>query len=213
MSESGDRFAKDAGRQTRMAGEPQTRAVGAPLPIGGVRPPLPPEGDQTRDSRATAPPPGRALPSPAGPHPPATGLQRAMEALRMAMPLVQKIIPLIDGTVATTVSNFRSHPAAPPAPPASLARIASGMAGLAASQRDLREQVNEQNHSLRRVEDQLEMVREATDRNTLEQQELMEDLKAVGNKVNILALVLLALLVLSVAINIGLFLHLRRVLP
>jgi len=42
--------------------------------------------------------------------------------------------------------------------------------------------MGEQNSSLKRVEDQLEMVREATDRNTLEQQELLEDLKAVGQQ-------------------------------
>ena len=68
------------------------------------------------------------------------------------------------------------------------------MTELQVQHRELREQVVEQNTSLKKVEDQLEMVREATDRNTLEQQELMEDLKAVGNKVNVVALVALAFL-------------------
>jgi hypothetical protein len=57
------------------------------------------------------------------------------------------------------------------------------------------------------------MVREATDRNTLEQQELLEDLKTVGNKVNAFALIALALLALSVLLNVILYLHIRRVLP
>ena len=57
------------------------------------------------------------------------------------------------------------------------------------------------------------MVREATDRNTLEQQELLEDLKGVGNKVNVYALVALALLVVSVLLNVILYLHIQRVLP
>ncbi len=57
------------------------------------------------------------------------------------------------------------------------------------------------------------MVREATDRNTLEQQELLEDLKLVGNKVNLFAWLALGLLGVSVMINILLFLHIRRVLP
>ena len=57
------------------------------------------------------------------------------------------------------------------------------------------------------------MVREATDRNTLEQQELMEDLKAVGNKVNMFALLVLALLIVSLLLNLFLFLHIQRVLP
>ena len=71
----------------------------------------------------------------------------------------------------------------------------------------------EQNTSLKRVEDQLELVREATDRNTLEQQELLEDLKVVGNKVNWFALFALALLVISVLLNVILYLHIQRVLP
>jgi len=59
----------------------------------------------------------------------------------------------------------------------------------------------------------LEMVREATDRNTLEQQELLEDLKTVSNKVNTFAFVALVLLAVSVVLNIVLYLHIRRVLP
>jgi hypothetical protein len=57
------------------------------------------------------------------------------------------------------------------------------------------------------------MVREATDRNTLEQQELMEDLKSVGHKVNMIALVALGLLAVSVLLNLVLYLHIQRVLP
>ena len=71
----------------------------------------------------------------------------------------------------------------------------------------------EQNSTLKRVEDQLEMVREATDRNTLEQQELIEDLRAVGNKVTTFALFALGLLAASVLLNVILYLHLKRVLP
>ena len=57
------------------------------------------------------------------------------------------------------------------------------------------------------------MVREATDRNTLEQQELLEDLKSVGNKVNLVAFVALGLLAVSIALNVVMFLHIQRVLP
>jgi hypothetical protein len=57
------------------------------------------------------------------------------------------------------------------------------------------------------------MVREATDRNTLEQQELLEDLKTVGSKINVFALVALVLLAASILLNVILFLHIQRVLP
>jgi Flp pilus assembly protein TadB len=87
------------------------------------------------------------------------------------------------------------------------------LAELQTQQLDLRNHVAEQNTSIKRVEDQLELVREATDRNTLEQQELLEDLKGIGNKVNVYALVALALLVVSVLLNVILYLHIQRVLP
>jgi hypothetical protein len=41
----------------------------------------------------------------------------------------------------------------------------------------------------------------------------MQDLKVVGNKVNVFALVALGLLAVSVLVNIVLYLHILRVLP
>jgi hypothetical protein len=168
------------------------------------------------ESFPPVPPPGRALSNAqvsaeSSPHA-ANGFQRAVGALRLALPFVQRILPLLDGNIATSLSNFLT-PQPPPAPPVNLTHVEDSLAELAADQRDLRDQVVEQNSSLKRVEDQLEMVREATDRNTLEQQELLEDLKAVGNKVNAFAFFALALLGISILLNVILYLHIRRVLP
>jgi len=146
-------------------------------------------------------------------------MDRAMSALRVALPFVQRLLPLLDGNIGTVVSNLlNQHPVAPQQhqplpPPVDLEPIESGLAEIRTQHRDLRTQMVEQNSSLKRVEDQLEMVREATDRNTLEQQELLEDLKTVGNKVNVFALFALLLLATSVLLNVILFLHIKRVLP
>lgn len=142
-------------------------------------------------------------------------MQRAVNAFRMVLPLVQRLMPLIDGNIATAVTNLlapRPHPPAPP-PKVDLAPLEDGLAGLQAQHRNLREQVTEQNNSLRRVEDQLEMVREATDRNTLEQQELLEDLKTFSNKVKVVAVIAMGLLAIGFLLNLILFLHIQRVLP
>jgi len=164
------------------------------------------------------PPPERALILSADSTAPgqrATGFERATRAMRMALPLVQRLLPLLDGNVGSAVSNLLSPhlPPPPPPPPVNLAPMQDGLAELQSQHRELRDQVVEQNSSLKRVEDQLEMVREATDRNTLEQQELMEDLKGVGTKVNVVALIALGLLAVSILINIVLYLHILRVLP
>jgi hypothetical protein len=200
---------------------PHPRAVGSPLPIGsgGMSSQPAIQGDPMR--AIAPPPPGRALanPSVAGPFDMPSGVQKAVSALRAALPWVQRILPLLDGNIGMAVSNMLTPhhsaptPHHPPAPPVDLAPLENSLVELQTQQRDLRGQLVEQNSSLKRVEDQLEMVREATDRNTLEQQELMEDLKVVGNKVNLFAIIALGLLAISVLVNVVLYLHILRVLP
>jgi hypothetical protein len=138
--------------------------------------------------------------------------QRAVNVFRSAMPLVQRVLPLLDGNVGSAVSNLMAprpqfHP---PQPPTNLVPLENGLARLQLQHRELRDTIVEQNASLKKVEDQLDQVREATDRNTLEQQELLQDLKSVGTKVNIFAYVGLALLGLSVVLNVVLFVELRH---
>jgi len=196
---------------------PQPRVVGSPLPLGGAGAPPPSQSQGDPRRLAAVPPPGRTLANPpavkAG-HP--SSLQRAVNMMRVALPFVQRILPLLDGNLATTVSNILTPPPPPPPPPApklDLTPIQKGLGELQTQHRELREQFAEHNSSLKRVEDQLEMVREATDRNTLEQQELLEDLKAVGSKVNLVALIAIGLLAFSILVNLLLYMHLQRVLP
>ena len=192
--------------------EPMPRAVGSPLPMGsGGRAP---QGQgEGQPFRSVPTPPGRALTGPASSElDPFSAIQRALGAFK---PFVQRLLPLIDGNFTSAVANLLTpHPLSPPpAAKVDLTPIENGLTELQLQHSDLRGQVMEQNTSLKRVEDQLEMVREATDRNTLEQQELIEDLKAVSNKVNVFALLLMGLLVISFLLNLVLFLHIQRVLP
>ncbi len=216
---------KDPGPQESVpapsAREPLSRPVGAPLPVGNTGR-FPPQGHGLAGSsdpsgfRSMAPPPGRTLgnsPHADVDHSPA--MQWAMGALKQAVPFIQRLLPLIDANIANAAAGGS---ASRPSAPASSSRIdlqpiESGVTELQTQHRELRTQVVEQNASLKRVEDHLEMVREATDRNTLEQQELIEDLKAMASKVNLFALSLLTLLVISVLLNLFLFLHIQRVLP
>jgi uncharacterized protein YlxW (UPF0749 family) len=169
----------------------------------------PDEGTMRRIASA---PPGRALPGGA-PGEDSSGVQRAVNAFRMILPLVQRLLPLIDGNIATAVTNLLTQRPHPPAPKVDLAPLEDSLAELQTQHRNLRDQVMEQNNSLKRVEDQLEMVREATDRNTLEQQELLEDLKTFSNKVKVVGVIGIGLLAIGFLLNLILFLHIQRVLP
>ncbi len=200
------------------AGTHHPRAVGSPLPMGtGPARALQPQLESASRRPAPAPLPSRSLPNPplSAPEQPFANIQRAVNALRLALPFVQRLLPILDGQVISAVSGILTRHSPPqPAPPSvNLAPIEDGLAELQAQHRELRDQVVEQNSSLKHVEDQLEMVREATDRNTLEQQELMEDLKSVGKKVKILALIAFGLLALSILLNVILYLQILRVLP
>ncbi len=145
------------------------------------------------------------------------GFQRVAQALRAAVPLVQKLLPLLDGNLATTVSALlvptqsAAHPPAAPAAPVDLEPVERGLTELRTSHRELRTQVGEQGTTLKRVEDQLERVREATDRNTLEQQELVEDVRAVGTRVSRFIVVGVILLAISVGLNIYLLLQIQHI--
>jgi tRNA/tmRNA/rRNA uracil-C5-methylase (TrmA/RlmC/RlmD family) len=142
-------------------------------------------------------------------------MQRVIRAMRSALPIVQGLLPLLDGNFAGVVSNaLTTRPQAPPPPPRlDLEPLEHGLQELRSQQREIRTQLVEQNSSIKRVEDQLEMVREATDRNTLEQQELVEDLKSVGNKMGRYAVAAFALLAMSIAMNVFLYLEFRHLIP
>ena len=144
-----------------------------------------------------------------------SGVLRAVSALRTVLPYVERILPLFEGNFSSAVSNLLApHRPAPPEPPPAvdLAPLNSSLAALNTQYRELREEAIEREASLRRIEDQLEMVRQSTDRNTLQQQELMEDLKSLGSKIGFVTMVALGLLAVSVVINTVLYLHMIKVL-
>jgi hypothetical protein len=195
---------------------PRPRAVGSPLPKGDpTRPPAP---TPILQGAAIPVPPLTTSPveetieeeMPQDPTQPSS-IERAVKGVRMALPFVQKILPLLDGQVITTIAHLLG-PRTTAAPVVNLASVEGSLAELQTQQRKMREQLSEQNTSLQKVEDRLEMVREATDRNTLEQQELLEDLKSMRGKVTVLAVISILLLLVSVGINVVLFLYLRGIL-
>ena len=215
MSEAGHTDWNSEGR-TAWA---QPRAVGAPLSRGAARHP---SAGALGAPRQLAPPPGRPLPNSSGDpetshasSSPSSSVDRIVHAVRSAVPFVQRLLPLLDGNVAGAVVNvLSSHAQKQTAQaPVNLAPVQNQIGELQIQQAELGHQVQEQTGMLQRTQDQLEMVREATDRNTLEQQELMEDLKTMGRKINLVAVLALGLLAISVALNLILYLHLERVLP
>ena len=181
--------------------QPEPRAPGRISPVPAPPVPAPPVPEPMRaltGSSLAAPPPERP-----------SGLERVLGALRATLPFVQKVLPLLDGQIGTAVSNVLG----PPRPPVNLFPLENSLAELQTQHRELLGQIADQNTSLKKVEDQLQRVREATDRNTLEQQEMLDDLRSVGKKVNLVAAAALGLLAVSIVLNLLLFLHFERIIP
>ncbi len=195
----------DEGRRPPAAQEPRPRLVGSPLQVGGRSP-------------AGLPGPALAGSAEASPLVGPCEEQRALAELHAALPFLERILPLLDVNIVTAVSNLLTpHHHAPPAPPlpppVDLAPIEDSLAGHKTQHCELRDQVVEQNASIKRIEDRLEMVRGAADRTTLEQQELIEELKGIGKTANFVARVALGLLAVSAVINIAFYLHILKFLP
>jgi hypothetical protein len=142
------------------------------------------------------------------------GVQRVVSTLRALLPYVERILPLFDGNFGTAVSNLINPQAPAPQlpPPVDLVPFDDSLAELKTQFHELREEAIERDASLQRIGDELDMVRESTDRNTLQQQELHEDLKGLGNKVSFVTMVALGLLAVSVVINTLLYLHIVKIL-
>ncbi|MGC1461905.1 MAG: hypothetical protein WA802_06860 [Terracidiphilus sp.] len=145
-----------------------------------------------------------------------SGVKRTMSALQTALPIVESILLLFDRKRFPAVSRPSipqqlAPPVAPPPPPGDLALIELSLSRLSVQNRELRDQFIQLDASVKHAGDHLERVREATDRNTLQQQELIEDLKSFGGKVKIVSLLAIGLLAISVAINLVFYLHFLKV--
>jgi hypothetical protein len=141
------------------------RVVEALFAQGPVIPFVAPQDQREPHRPSPAIPPERALANlPSHPDGKLSGFERAAGALRIAIPIVQRLLPLLDGNFSGAPSNALSQPQqrVPEPPPVNLAPIQDGLADLRTQHRALRDQVAEQNSSLKRVGDQLQQVREAT---------------------------------------------------
>jgi hypothetical protein len=215
MNESQQFGLNQTGQHLPEAGELRQRVIGSPLPVGGSnRAPLASPRDENHVHGPQQP--GRGLTTtPQAATDLGVSLQRVFSAVCSAFPFLQKVMQGNESTLANTVSNMLTPhpPTSNPNSALDLAPIENNLAELRAHHRDLRNQIVEQSTTLKRVESQLDLVREATDRNTLEQQELIEDLKTVSGKVYTFSILVLLLLIGSVVLNIFLYLHISRVLP
>lgn len=149
--------------------------------------------------------PGVVLPARSGQK---RGLRRAIGFIRSAAPVLQKVLPLLDGNVVSAVSNVLGSGIG--ASQVNLEPIENAMTKMRKDHVDLRLNVADQTAALKRIADQVATMKEMTERNSLEQKGLARDLQSLRAKISLVAWIGLGLLVVSIAVNVLLYLRVQQ---
>lgn len=138
-----------------------------------------------------------------------SGFQRTVSAIRTVLPAVQKLLPLLDGNVASAVANLLVP--RPPAPSVDMAAVEQGLARLRSEQVELHSVVEQQTAALKRLDSQLSTVKETSERTVREQQELSTDIEKLRTQVTVFSWIGLFLLGVSIALNVLLLVLIEKI--
>jgi len=148
---------------------------------------------------------GRLAPRATKGEPPAA-LQRTAAAIRTMVPLAQKLLPLLDGNVASAVANLLA-PRVLSAPAVDLEPLETAIARVRGDLAVMQDKSSQQDTALKRIDDQLETLKEALERASLDQKEAAEELTRTRKSVRTFAVIGLVLLLLLIGLNAVLFLY------
>jgi hypothetical protein len=132
----------------------------------------------------------------------ATGTGRKLEMVRSVLGVAQKLLPLLEGNVMGTVSNLLTPSASGSISHKELAAIQETLKDLEGSNLALDGKLGEQGRMVQRLVDRLDLLKEAVDRNTLEQQELSSDARTLRKRVALMAWIGMSLLVAAVVLDV-----------
>jgi hypothetical protein len=144
-------------------------------------------------------------------------MHRTANVIRAALPVVEALVAAFDKNAGAPLSSalvpLTAEPAAPPPLPLDLAPIDEKLGDIKTLHIELRDQIVVQNATVNQISDHLEGVRQSTDRNTRRQHELIEELRSVGKKVNLIAVTALGMTAVCVALNVLLVLRVFKIIP
>ena len=135
-------------------------------------------------------------------------LWRSILQLRVLLPYLGKILPMLEGNMANVSTALVSAPKQDLTEVTrSFSEVNKGFLDLQAGHREIRTHVQEQTVQLKRIDDQLLRLRESTERNTMEHQELVEDLRSASKLVRTLSTVMIVLMLGVTAMVIFMLAH------
>lgn len=138
----------------------------------------------------------------AGHKQPGSGLQRTVGAIRTVMPLVQTLLPLLDGNVPMALANLLAP--RPQTQRADLQALETSVARMREELGQLHDGSVTHESALKRIEEQVETVKDALERSAADQKEAADNLHRVQKRVTTLTVFGLLLLGALIAVNVAL---------
>jgi hypothetical protein len=180
-------------RPTAKGAEERTAESQPPTPPNSKTAPKQNHASPEQSSKANVPPAGAlATQKPHLERP--SAFTRALSAAKVVLPVVQKVLPLLEGNVATVAANLL----APNPRSVDLEPVRSAIGKLQADQRTLRNEVADQKATLTAIEEDLSTIKEGLDRNTTEIRELAESQLNLRRRLTRLTWMIFILLALSI---------------
>jgi chromosome segregation ATPase len=139
---------------------------------------------------------------------PRAGLLQSLGKLKPLLPILSSGLRMVDHSAVQALAqllNFASGNS--PAQSAAQEELHQGLAEIQASHRDLNLRVQDQTVEMRRIEDQITLLRQSVERNATEHTELVEDVKSLSNLVRIIGAGLAILLVILITLTVLLSHH------
>lgn len=143
----------------------------------------------------------------------APSIWRSLMHLKLLLPYIGKLLPILEGNFPGVLAPVQANKVEKldlSEIHSAVATVNRGFLDLQAGNRDIRTQVQEQSTQLKRIDDQLLRLRESTERNTMEHQELVEDLRSASKLVRSLSTVMIVLMIVVTAMVAFMLLHWRH---
>jgi hypothetical protein len=137
------------------------------------------------------------------------GFERAIGVVKAVLPIVGKMLPLLEGNVISAASNLLVN-RGPHA--VDLGRLETAIGKLQAAQREQRLSTAEQRDGLKRLEEELAAVQGAVKRNSAEQAEMLEALLSLRKRMSTFMRFVMVLLIVSIGFTVLLCVRLAYIL-
>lgn len=136
-----------------------------------------------------------------------SGFQRTASAVRTMVPLLQKMLPLLEGNVISAAANLLAPGLM--APTIDLAPLDASLAKLRGELAAMEVRDAEHERAFKRMDEQLETMKDAIERNAHEQKQAGEELSRIRGRLAAVSAIGLVLLLVSIGVNTALFLYVK----